>query len=276
MSHTLAIITVIYENYNVFDDFLKSLRNQKSKAFHLFIADVSVHRQKIDLSGIASTVLEVENKGYADGVNYGLQEAEKQGITQYCVMNYDTFFKEDFVENILTSMNLHPGSLIGGKIYYAPGYEYYKDRYTKNDKGKVIWYAGGTILWDHAFTPHRGVDEVDAGQFNSLQETDFITGCLMCFDKSILEKVGPWDPSYFLYYEDADYSVRAAQKGIKLIYDPSIVIWHKVSQSTEGSGSKLHQKYQEKNRLKFGLKYAPFRTKIHLLKNFLFPNTKIK
>ncbi|MEO6509131.1 MAG: hypothetical protein ABIO02_04195, partial [Patescibacteria group bacterium] len=64
MNHKLAIITVIYENYNVFDDYLKSLLNQTSKNFHLFIVDVSVHRQKIDLKGVPSTVLEAQTKGY--------------------------------------------------------------------------------------------------------------------------------------------------------------------------------------------------------------------
>ncbi|MEO6508935.1 MAG: glycosyltransferase family 2 protein, partial [Patescibacteria group bacterium] len=192
---------------------------------------------------------------------------QKLGFTQFCVMNYDTFFKENFVESILESFMNHPGSVIGGKIYYAAGYEYHNDRYSKDELGKVIWYAGGTVLWDHAFTPHTGVDEVDKGQFDNENEVEFITGCLMCFDETVIKKVGLWDPDYFLYYEDADFSVRASRAGIKLIYDPSIVLWHKVSQTTEGSGSAFHQKYQEKNRVKFGLKYAPLRTKFHLVKN---------
>ena len=79
----------------------------------------------------------------------------------------------------------------------------------------------------------------------------------MLYDKSVLDRVGFWDESYFLYYEDADLCVRAQQAGVKLFYDPTIVIWHKISQSTGGSGSSLHEKYQNRNRLRFGLKYAP-------------------
>jgi hypothetical protein len=51
------------------------------------------------------------------------------------------------------------------------------------------------------------------------------------------------------------------------MYDPSIKLWHKNGQITDGPGSVLHKKYQEKNRVVFGLKYAPLRTKLHLLKN---------
>ena len=134
----------------------------------------------------------------------------------------------------------------------------------------MLWYTGGSIDWAHAITPHRGVDEVDEGQYDVFEKTEFINGCLMLFDQSVISRVGWWDESYFLYFEDADFCVRAQRKNVSLYYDPSIVIWHKVSQSTGGSGSKLHVKYQERNRLRFGLKYAPFWTKLHLVKNYLF------
>lgn len=276
MAHTLAILTVIYENYNVFEDFLASLRKQKNRDFHLFIADLSDNKKKLDISEIPFTLIEAENRGYAYGVNLGLQKALNEGCTKFCVMNYDTFFSEDFVDNVLSSLKNHPNSIIGGKIYYAPGYEYHQDRYTKNDLGKVLWYAGGEIDWAHATTPHTGVDEVDNGKYDTVREVTFVTGCLLCFDKSVIETVGFLDSSYFLYYEDADYSARALKKGIKIFYDPKIVLWHKVSQITEGSGSSFHQKYQDKNRVIFGLKYAPWRTKIHLLKNFFLAKINIK
>ena len=91
----------------------------------------------------------------------------------------------------------------------------------------------------------------------------------MCFDSEVVDKIGFWDEKYFLYYEDADYCERAKKHNIKLWYDPSIVIWHKNAQSTDGSGSVTHQKYQKKAQMRFALKYAPLRTKLHVLKNFL-------
>lgn len=133
----------------------------------------------------------------------------------------------------------------------------------------MLWFAGGKIDWHHALTPHIGVDEIDKGQYNKFKEVDFVNGALMLFDKEVIEKVGFWDEGYFLYFEDADYCVRAKRLGIKMYYDPSIVIWHKNAQSTGGSGSSLHLKYQRSNRLKFGLKYAPLSTKLHLIKNYV-------
>ena len=51
--------------------------------------------------------------------------------------------------------------------------------------------------WKNCTTDHRGVDEVDHSQYNTFAKTDFITGCLLCYDKQVFEKVGKWDESYF-------------------------------------------------------------------------------
>jgi len=267
MNKDIAVITVTF-NTPVIEDFLSSLIKQKNKSFHLFITNISSKNKEIESPGISSTIILSENKGYAYGVNRGIEKALTAGYTRFLIINDDTFFKEDFIEKVIDTFDKHPSSLIGGKIYYAPDHEYHRSRYKESERGNVLWYAGGSIDWAHIFTPQRGVDEVDKGQYDKSQEVDFITGCLLGFDKNVVDKVGLWDESYFLYFEDTDYCVRAKRSGIKLLYDPSVVIWHKVSQSTGGSGSTLHQKYQNKNRVRFGLKYAPLRTKLHLLKNY--------
>lgn len=265
----LAIITVVYNNYKVLEDFIKSLEKQSNKSFHLFVADLSDRKQELDLKDIHSTVIVSNNLGYAHGVNLGLKKAVENNFENFCILNNDIYFQKDFVENVLTSLNKNTNTLIGGKIYYAAGYEYHKNRYQKKDLGHVIWYAGGSIDWDHALTLHLGVDEIDNNKYNKTARVDFITGCLMIFDKKILDRIGLWDESYFLYYEDADWCMRAKKSGVNLIYNPSIIIWHKNSESTGKPGSPTHVKYQNKNRLKFGLKYAPIKTKLHLIKNYL-------
>lgn len=269
----LAICTVVYENYEVLQDFMRSLVKQTDVNFHLYIADTSKIPQKIEHPTLPLTHLPTENNGYSHGINVCLEQAQQDGFNKFCVINDDTYVEVNFVENILLSLEKHPASIIGGKIYYAPGYEFHKNRYTENQLGKIIWYAGGEIDWNHVTTSHTGVDEFDEGQFNTFQETGFVTGCLTCFDNKVIDTIGLWDTSYFLYYEDADFCVRAQKKGLYCYFDPSIVIWHKNAQSTDGSGSQLHTYYQHKNRMKFGLKYAPLKTKLHLLKNSFIEKT---
>jgi len=268
MDKKLAVITVNFNNYSLTEDFLSYFDKQTNSNFKIFISDLSTKKKVIKNRPSIEVIID-ENKGYAHGVNLGLKTAQSQGFNYFIIINNDTRVDRDFIQKCQISYEKFPHSLTGGKIYYEKGFEYHK-KYHVYQLGKIIWYAGGIIDWDNVFTKHRGVDEVDHGQFNKMEKTDFITGCLMLFDKQVLQTVGYWDEKYFLYYEDADYCMKATKKGVGLIYNPSITIWHKNAQSTGGAGSKIHQRYQERNRLRFGLKYAPLKTKLHLLKNYFF------
>jgi len=265
----LAIITVIFKNYTILDDYFATLSKQTDTDFHVYVLDLTPKPQNYTYPPFV-TYIHNKNEGYAYGINQGVKKALEDGYELFAAMNCDVTVKENFVENIKKSLKTDPTSITGAKIYYFPGFEYHKERYSEKEKGKIFWYAGGVVDWKNVFTTHRGVDEVDKGQYEKMEKTTFITGCFMAYDKSVIEKIGYWDESYFLFYEDADYCARALAAKIPLIYDPSIVLWHKNGQSTSGAASLFQQQYLEKNRLKFGLKYAPWKTKFHLLKNFLF------
>lgn len=268
MKNKFAIVTVIFKNYTILDDYFTSLEKQTDSEFHVYAVDLTPDPKPYTYPPYV-TYIHDRNGGYAFGINQGIKRALQEGYESFCAMNCDVTINESFVANVKKSIAAHPSSLIGGKIYYYPGYEYHKDRYSESERGKVFWYAGGVTDWANVYTTHTAVDEVDKGQRDNFEETTFITGCLMCYDKSVIDTIGHWDEKYFLYYEDADYCARAMKAGIKLYYDPSLVIWHKSGQSTEGAASAFQQQYLDNNRFRFGMRFAPLRTKAHLLKNRL-------
>lgn len=265
MSHKVAILTVVYRNYTTLKDFFGSLSKQTSKDFQVYLFDSSPQKVQFNVPSYAQ-LIQGENRGYAHGINTAYSYAEKNH-DYFIVVNSDVIFDAHFIENAVQSLTKNPHSLIGGKIYYASGYEYHSTNYSPKDHGKVLWYAGGHIDWHNVVAIHRGVDMVDTGQYDRKEETHFITGCLLCYSKETAKILGTWDTKYGMYFEDADFCVRAKQKNISLMYDPSLIIWHKNAQSSGGSGSHLQEKLVNKSRLLFGLRYASFRTKIHLLKN---------
>ena len=183
------------------------------------------------------------------------------------MLNYDTIASRNLIENL--QKGFLSADIFGGKIYYHPGFEFHKDRYTKKELGHVLWYAGGLVDWKNAYVVHRGVDEVDKGQYDTFEETEFITGCMLCFSTAVIQKVGYWNERYFLYYEDVDFSERARRNGFRLYYNPDVVLFHKNAAITGGSGSLFHQKIQTLSRLYFGILFAPWRTKIHLVLNYV-------
>lgn len=263
----LALLIVYYNHPEQLQDFLLSLKKNQTKDIKLFIADLSGNLKLKNSYGLKIEIIPGKNKGYAYGVNLGLKAALNQNFAKFCVLNYDTYLESRFVKQVLNRFKTN--NLFGGKIYYARGFEYHKNRYQNKDLGKVLWYAGGQINWNHATVTHRGVDEVDNKQYDQVETTNFIPGTLMAFTKEVVDKVGFWDERFFLYYEDTDYCVRCQKLGLTLTYDPKIIIWHKNAGTTGGPGSKLHVKHQRYSRLLFGLKHAPFRTKTHLIINYL-------
>lgn len=221
---------------------------------------------KIQLKVIKSK----ENLGFSGGHNVGIKYALENGADYVLILNNDTYVDKNFIEELLqvAEADNDVGILIP-KIYFAPGFEFHKDRYSQKDLGKVLWYAGGNMDWANVIGHNRGVDIVDIGQFDKIEETELATGCCMMIKKEAFDKVGMFDNKYFLYYEDADLTTRVRKNGFKIVYIPKSIIWHKNAGSTGGSGSALQDYYITRNRLLFGIKYAPIRAKFALLRESL-------
>jgi len=218
-----------------------------------------------------------KNLGYAEGNNVGMRYALGKGADYLLVVNNDLEVDENFLVSrgagsrsagqlIEVAESDSRIGIVSPKIYFAPEYEFHKERYTKDERGKVIWYAGGLVDWDNILSSHRGVDEVDKGQYDSGVETDYASGSCMLIKREVLEKIGLLDKKFFMYWEDADLSQRAKKAGWRVLYVPQAKIWHKVAASS-AIGSSLNDYYLTRNRLLFGLRYARLRTKFALFRD---------
>ncbi len=209
-----------------------------------------------------------KNLGFAGGNNFGIKDALGRGSDYMILMNNDLILSKNIIKSLvdLAESDVNIG-LIAPKMYFAKGYEFHKNRYNPKDLGNVIWYAGGIIDRDNVYSEHRGVDEVDKGQYDKIQETDFANGACVLVSRKLVEKIGVIDETFFLYWEDADYSESARIAGFKVIYTPDTWLWHMVSASTGSSGSPSNDYFLTRNRLIFGLRYSPLRTKFALFRD---------
>src|SRR3989338_4366509 len=72
------------------------------------------------------------------------------GFDYFLLLNNDVIVDPDFLLHLVKAAQ-KGADLVVPKIYFAKGYEYHKDRYRPQDRGKVIWYAGGDIDWDNVY-----------------------------------------------------------------------------------------------------------------------------
>jgi GT2 family glycosyltransferase len=209
-----------------------------------------------------------KNLGFAGGNNLGIKDALKSGCSYVILINNDLVLSKDLVTKLVEFMDQNPDiGMASPKMYFAKGYEFHKERYSKEEIGKVFWYAGGIIDWNNILSAHRGVDEVDIGQYNQVWQTDFVNGACVIIRREVFDEIGFLDSSLFLYWEDADFSQRAKKAGFKVVYFPDTCVWHKVSTSTGGSGSSSNDYFLVRNRFYFALRYARFRVKMSVLRD---------
>jgi len=176
------------------------------------------------------------NRGYAGGVNIGFKKAIEDGFNLFVVANPDISLK-----------NLSKKILEGTKYFDIWGLAMKQE--------EKIYYGG---IFDKKRLTAGLIDKKPKLRF---LKTDFISGSLMFIKKEVLEKVGFFDESYFLYYEEVDFCFRAKRAGFRIGVDTKYHYQH-FEKSKENL---IKNRYLFFNHLKFLWRYGSFYEKIYEL-----------
>jgi hypothetical protein len=192
-----------------------------------------------------------DNLGFARGSNMGIEHALQQGADYVLLLNNDTLADARLLSELVAVGESDPqiGMLVP-KIYYHGG-----KRCPEPAEGGRLWSAGAR--W-RRFPPRVtiiGFGQKDGAAYSVQREVDFATGCAMLVKREVFERVGLFDPAFFMYHEDYDFSARVRRGGYRIVYVPQAVVWHKVSAST-GEESPLKWYYLGKYIAPFYFKHC--------------------
>ncbi len=235
----IAIVMVNYNGKKFQNETLRSIENFTYKNFEVIIVDNastdgSVQACKDEFPWVKFIELN-ENTGVAHGNNVGIKYALKRDFEYILLLNNDVEMQSDILDILLKDASR--------AVITIPKIFYY-------DKKKVIWSAGAFVDWEMGYPQHHGYNRLDGPAFNKKRAVECAPTCCMLIHRDVFQKVGYMDPAYFLYYDDTDFCLRAVDKGIKILYIPEAVMWHKVHSSTGGkSVSKISVYYMSRNRL---------------------------
>jgi GT2 family glycosyltransferase len=192
--------------------------------------DGSPERVRAEFPGVELLAL-AENRRFAGGNNAGLERALGAGADAVMLLNNDVVADPKLLEKLLGALDEQPeAGAAAPLIYFAPP----TDR---------IWYGGGRCRPWLAHSSHRGLREHDHGQYRSIEDTGYLTGCCLLATAEAWRKVGLLDERYFIYAEDADWCLRARAAGFRLLFVPTARLWHRVSASS-GGGNNPWKVYQ--------------------------------
>lgn len=226
-------VSVVIINWNAAQDTLISINSCKAQSFQ-DIEIVVVDNGSTDDSrrvlratdGIR--LIEAENNtGFAGGVNGGLAEIDRTPGRLVLLLNNDAAMEPFALEKMVTRIDEDPAiGIMGGMV-------------RDSDTGKIQFPGGGHLNYLSG-----------SSQPSSSALPDFISGAFMLFRSDVLVAIGGLCESYFMYWEDVDFSLRARQTGWKLGVALDAVAHHKGMGST-GADSPTYDYYFTRSAIQF-------------------------
>jgi GT2 family glycosyltransferase len=185
------------------------------------------------------------NLGFSGGFNEGIGRALELGAAYILVINNDTYVARNMLDELVAHGLRYGVGMLAPKIYFA-------------DEPTRIWSVGGQRSWWNLEMIATGDGQMDAGQWESPLERDYLVGCALLLSRSLLEQVGLFDAATFspIYYEDSDLCVRARLAGQRLLLVPSAHMWHKVASSGGGFDSPRQRYLMARHSVRFFRKHV--------------------
>jgi GT2 family glycosyltransferase len=159
------------------------------------------------------------NLGLTGANNAGFRAARGEVLIS---LNNDTEAGPHFVKALADALVAHPeAGMAASKMLLF-------------DRRDTIHSAGDGYRVD-GIPFNRGVWQRDEGQFDEPGWIFGGCGGAVAYRRTMLDEIGPFDETFFMYCEDVDLNWRAQLAGWRCWYTPAAVVYHKLS-ATGGIG----------------------------------------
>lgn len=198
-----------------------------------------------------------QNDGFARGCNLAMAKAKGD---YFMLINNDTMPSKDWLEKIVDCAKdeEHVGAVVS-KVLFA-----------NRGKGGTIINNAGSILHPNKPWPVEeiGANKEDGPEYSKRREITALCGTSLLLSREMLNDIGLFDESFFMYFEDADLSWRGQKAGWKFYYSPDSVVLHEHSGSSK-EHSDFWTFYVTRNRLLIMWKHASLVLAIRVYLTFL-------
>ena len=181
-------VSIIMLNWNSIDDTrecLESLKKITYPNYDIIVVDNASEGDDVKLLsseyGKQTTIISnAENLGFPEGNNVGIRRALKNGSDFCLLLNNDTIVDPEFLSELVEVAKDPSIGIVGSKIF-----NYY-------DSNRVESVGGNAWWWLMLFRV-RGWEK-DIGQFDTIEDRDFVYANSMLIKREVLQKVGLLDP----------------------------------------------------------------------------------
>lgn len=236
-------VSVIIVNYNTAEQvcvLLESILKQtKGIKYEIIIADnaSSDNSYNIINQKFSNKILWLampENLGFARANNEGIKSASGRNIF---FLNPDTILQNNAIKILSDFLDKNPETgIIGGNLFdhnKAPAYSF------RRFLPSVFWELNEFF----SLLPEKILYNKNA-QFNNKnepREVAYITGADLMIPRRVLDNIGFFDPTFFLYFEETDLAYRAKRAGFKVMNIPEAEIIHNEGSSFDSGYNRWYQ-----------------------------------
>ena len=235
----VSIIIVTYNSEGEIESCLQSIIKHVKSDFEVIIVDNASRDKTVELileyQRVKRSKIKIiknnENVGFGSGCNIGMKNAKGD---YFLILNPDTRMENDAVTTQVKYLQDHPeAGIVGAKIV--------------NDEGKISASGGFSPTLLRIINWMLFIDDIPIFNkflrsyhprffyFDKKKELDWVTGAFFLLRREVVEKVGDFDPNFFLYVEEVEYCYRAKKAGFRVIFNPQTEIIHKGQASSKGS-----------------------------------------
>ena len=196
------------------------------------------------------------NGGYSYGNNAGVRPfLESNDPPEYVMLlNPDAHVMDGGVSALIEFLDAHPAAgIAGSRVEDGDGAKTNSAfRFPNATTELLLGLQVGFV--DRLFRERRLFYELG----DEPMQVDWVTGATMMIRKEVFDDVGLLDDSYFLYFEEVDFCLRARRAGWTAHYVPKSIAVHLQAQSTGITDSRAEQRrypsYWFESRRRFFLK----------------------
>jgi len=249
-SSNIAVILVNWNQYELTRSCIISILNCSFQDFEIFLVDNasednSLEKLKQEFSDI-TFIQNKKNLGFTGANNIAIKEAIRRKFEYIMLLNNDTEVKFNFFEPLLLSLK-NDTKLVA----VQPLILNFHDKNT-------VWNFGGKFnnFFGYVTTMNKGINK---SKLLENKNTEWISGCCFLFKSEIIDKIGYLDDYFFVYYEDADFSLRIKEAGYEIGLQKNSEIYHH-----EGASWKL-KKLNKEGKLSPYTRYLTIRNHIYFI-----------
>jgi GT2 family glycosyltransferase len=214
----VTVVVVTYNAISWISSCLKSVSSYEVILIDNSSTDGTLHFVEEHFSNV-TIVKQEKNLGFGKANNIGIKKAYEDGADYVFLLNQDAWVEPDTIEKLVQA---HQNEFTYGVI--SPMH--------LNGRGDALDYKFSIYI-----QPSRCKNLYSDIYLNTIKnelyEIGFVNAAAWLISRECIEKVGGFNPSFFLYGEDDNYLQRVYFHSLKVGIHPKCVIYHDRESKTD-------------------------------------------